>query len=29
MLPPSQIQIEVILTDDDILIYKTAASENE
>jgi len=28
MLPPSQIQIEVTLTDDDILIYKTAGSEN-
>ena len=28
MLPPSQIQINATLTDDDVLIYKTAGSEN-
>ena len=28
MLLPSQIQISATLTDDDVLIYKTAGSEN-
>ena len=28
MLPPSQIQISANLTDDNVLIYKTAGSEN-
>ena len=28
MLPPSQIQISVALTDDNVLIYKTPATEN-
>ena len=28
MLPPSQIQISATLTDDNVLIYKTAATEN-
>ena len=28
MLPPSQIHISATLTDDDVLIYKTAASED-
>ena len=28
MLPPSQIQISSTLTDDNVLIYKTAASED-
>ena len=28
MLPPSQIQISATLTDDNVLIFKTAATEN-
>ena len=28
MLPPSQIQISATLTDDNVLIYKTTATEN-
>ena len=28
MLPPSQIQINATLTDDNVLIYKTDATEN-
>ena len=28
MLPPSQIQINATLTDDNVLIYKTDVSEN-
>ena len=28
MLPPSQIQISATLTDDNVLIYKTNATEN-
>ena len=28
MLPPSQIQINATLTDDNVLIYKTASSED-